>query len=357
MTSSTHSQRIARVARLIAEKGLGGVLVGPGPELAYLTGSWTSSHERLTALTVAPDGTARLVAPLTDATGLDLPGVEVLGWRDGEDPYQLAVRGLGPGRVGLGSSLTADHVLRLQELLPSTVLALSVLSEVFAAKEPDELAQLQGAAEAIDGVHAQVPGLLEPGRTEEEVARDLERLILDGHDAVDFVIVGSGPNGANPHHSHSDRVLREGDPVVVDIGGSLGEGYHSDCTRTYQVGRVRDGEFLRAYAVLQRAQDAAVAAARPGITAGELDAVARDIIAAAGYGEHFTHRTGHGIGLSLHEEPFIVAGSDRVLAEAMAFSIEPGIYLPGRWGMRIEDIVTLTADGARRLNRQPRQLR
>jgi len=256
--------------------------------------------------------------------------------------------------VGLGSSLTADHVLRIQALVGETVPAADVLP---GAKETEEIAQLRHAAEAIDRVHGEVPGLLRPGRTEDEVARDIGTLILEGHDAVDFVIVGSGPNGANPHHDHSGRVLRDGDPVVVDIGGSLGAGYHSDCTRTYQVGRVTDRDFLSAYAVLERAQDEAVAAARPGMVAGELDAVARETITAAGYGDYFTHRLGHGIGLALHEPPFITPGGTTVLEEGMAFSVEPGIYLPGQWGMRIEDIVVLGPDGAERLNRCPRHLR
>lgn len=357
---AVYSARISRVAAEAQNAGLAGVIVGAGAELAYLTGSWVTSHERLTALSVTADGEARLVVPATDIGGLSLPGVEILGWRDGEDPYRLATAAFSadPARpVGLGTALTADHVLRLQPLLPRTVLATQALSAVFAVKEEVELRQIETAAEAIDRVHEQVPELLRPGRTEAEVAADLEELILAGHDTVDFIIVGSGRNGANPHHSHSGRVLGEGDPVVVDIGGSLGAGYHSDCTRTYRVGGAAAPEFEEAYAVLERAQQEAVAAAKPGITAGELDAVARDIIDRAGYGGYFTHRTGHGLGLSLHEEPFIVAGSDTRLREGMVFSVEPGIYVPGRWGMRIEDIVTLTADGARSLNSCPRHLR
>ncbi|SDS07469.1 M24 family metallopeptidase [Corynebacterium timonense] len=356
-----YRDRIRRVVDELRRQRMAGAVIGAGPELAYLTGSWVSSHERLTALCLSAEGAARLVVPATDAGGIDVAGVEIVGWRDGDDAHAMAASALGEGAqrgpVGLGSSLTADHVLRLQELLPETTLAARALAGVFAVKDALEIEQIGAAADAIDAVHARVPGLLRPGRTEEEVALDIERLILSGHDAVDFVIVGSGPNGANPHHSRSGRVLREGDPVVVDIGGSFGAGYHSDCTRTYQVAGPADPEFTQAYAVLQRAQQAAVEAAAPGMTAGALDAVARRIIAEAGYGDYFTHRTGHGLGLSLHEEPFIVAGSDVELREGMVFSIEPGIYLPERWGMRIEDIVVLEGSGARRLNRAPRGLR
>ncbi|MHA2788964.1 M24 family metallopeptidase [Corynebacterium sp. S7] len=360
---SLYTQRITRAQELCQQRSLAGVIVGTGPELAYLTGSWISSHERLTALTIPATGRPRLVAPMTDIGTLTLEGVDIIGWQDGDAVYELAVAPLGSGTVGLGSSLTADHVFRLQSLLDekstaknSTVLATDVLAELFMSKDAAELDQLRFAGRAIDRVHAQVPSLLRAGRTEREVAADLEQLILEEHDVVDFVIVGSGPNGSNPHHLFSDRVLEEGDPVVVDIGGTVGVGYHSDSTRTYQVGEVTNEEFLRAYSVLQRAQQAACDAVRPGITAGELDAVARDIITEAGFGQWFTHRLGHGIGLAMHEAPFIIKGSDVEIQEGMSFSIEPGIYKPGEWGIRIEDIVVVTSTAVENLNFQTKDL-
>lgn len=359
---AVYAQRISRAQRLVAERGLGAAIFGTGPELAYLTGLWTSSHERLTALVLPPVGDARLIAPATDAGELNavasLPGVRLTVWRDGEAPYAAAARAAGPGPVALGSSLTADHVLRLQAALGETVLAGDALADLFTVKEPAEVEQLAFAAEAIDRVHAAVPSLVRAGRTEREIAVDLTELILREHARVDFVIVGSGPNGANPHHEFSDRVLQPGDPVVVDIGGSVGAGYHSDCTRTYVVGDAEhlDASFRAAYDLLRSAQAAAVATARPGMTAGELDAVARGPLKRAGFGREFSHRLGHGIGLALHEAPFIVAGDDTILEEGMTFSIEPGIYLPGQWGMRIEDIVVLERAGARPLNSAPRGL-
>ncbi|NUU23647.1 MAG: M24 family metallopeptidase, partial [Streptomycetaceae bacterium] len=194
------------------------------------------------------------------------------------------------------------------------------------------------------------------GRTEREVARDIaDAIIVEGHVRVDFVIVGSGPNGASPHHEVSDRVIQPGDPVVVDIGGTTEDGYCSDETRTYCVGEP-PADFAAYYAVLQRAQQAQLEAVRPGITAEQLDAVGRDIIADAGYGEYFVHRTGHGIGLESHEEPYIVAGSPRPLEPGMAFSIEPGIYLPGRHGARIEDIVVCGARAGEPVNHRPHDL-
>lgn len=360
---STFAHRRSRAAELVAAHKLGGLVVGTGPEFAYLTGSWASSHERLTALAIGPDGRVVLVAPVTDIGSLGVAGddVEIRGWQDGQDPYQLATEALdASGPVALGSSLTANHVFALQALLPQTRLATDTLAELFMAKEPAELAELKRAGEAIDRVHARVPEFLVAGRTEAQVAAELDRLIMDEHESVDFVIVGSGENGANPHHDFSERVLEDGDVVVVDLGGTLDSGYHSDCTRTYIVGgdpAKADPEVVKAYEVLFRAHQAAVTAARPGITAGELDAVARGVIEEAGYGEYFTHRLGHGIGLAGHEDPFIIAGNDTALQANMAFSIEPGIYLPGKWGMRLEDIVYLDEDGAVSLDNVSRDLR
>lgn len=354
-----YARRLNRVQKEVRSQGLGAAIIGTGPELAYLTGSWTSSHERLTALIVPPSGNARLLAPATDATALSkvgaMPGVDLVTWRDGGNPYGMAERACGSGTVAVGTSLTADHVLRLMEVCGEVVLATDVLAAAFMIKDADEIAQLEFAAAAIDRVHANVPELLQPGRTEREIAAELDTLILREHSRTDFIIVGSGPNGADPHHDFSDRVLEAGDPVVVDLGGTVGAGYHSDCTRTYVVGGATpaestDPEFARAYDTLRRAQADAVAAARPGMTAGELDSVARARINEAGYGTYFTHRLGHGIGLALHEEPFIIARNETVLEPGMVFSIEPGIYIPRKWGMRIEDIVVLEEDGARPLN-------
>jgi Xaa-Pro aminopeptidase len=247
--------------------------------------------------------------------------------------------------------------LPLAETLGSVpVLATGVMAALRMAKDPSEIEALTRAGAAIDRVHARVPQFLKPGRTEAEVAEDIaEAIVAEGHSEVAFIIVGSGPNGADPHHECSDRVLKPGDVVVVDIGGPVEPGYNSDCTRTYSLGSP-SAEVAEQYAVLQRAQAAAVAAVRPGVTAEQVDAAARDVLAEAGLAEYFVHRTGHGIGLSVHEEPYIVAGNDLPLAEGMAFSVEPGIYFPGQWGARIEDIVIVTANGAVSVNGRPHEL-
>ena len=368
-SADVYAQRLHAAQKAAADKGIDLLLIGTGPDFAYLTGSWVSSHERLTVLVVPQQGNAWIAAPNTDITDIKAApvgelDVELRGWNDGENPYEFALRGAGDGlgKVALGQSLTADHVLRFQDLLPhaSYELATYALAELFTRKDEAEIAELRKAGHAIDAVHAQVPQLLQAGRTEAEVAHELEKLILREHSVIDFVIVGSGPNGANPHHSFSDRVLAEGEPVVVDIGGTLPSGYHSDCTRTYVVGgdiSKAPRDFQDAYAVLADAQAAARAASHPGSTAADIDAITRQAISAAGWGDYFVHRTGHGIGLSTHEEPFIMEGNDLALEEGMAFSIEPGIYLEGKWGMRLEDIVVLTNDGYESLNQAPRDVR
>jgi Xaa-Pro aminopeptidase len=232
-----------------------------------------------------------------------------------------------------------------------------VLRELRMRKDAAEVAELRAAGAAIDRVHARMGEFLKPGRTEAQVGADIAAAIVaEGHASAAFVIVGSGPNGASPHHDVSDREIAPGDVVVIDIGGPLPSGYCSDSTRTYAVGAEPDARVREEYAVLQDAQERAVAAVRPGVSAEAVDAAAREPITAAGLGERFIHRTGHGIGLDVHEDPYIVAGNTGALEPGMAFSVEPGIYLDGAWGARIEDIVIVTEDGCERLNNRPRDL-
>lgn len=223
-------------------------------------------------------------------------------------------------------------------------------------KDPSEIDQLRQAGAAIDRVHARMGTWLRAGRTERAIAADISAAIVaEGHVSAAFVIVGSGPNGADPHHDVSDRVVEAGDIVVIDIGGPLPSGYNSDCTRTYSIGEPDPGVAAQ-IAELERAQAQSVASVRPGVTAESVDAAAREPLTAAGLGEVFIHRTGHGIGLSVHEEPYIVGGNDLPLEAGMAFSVEPGIYHTGRWGARIEDIVVVTEDGCEPVNIRPHGL-
>lgn len=361
--------RIDRARAAAAQAGADALLLAPGSDLRYLIGHAGGSFERLTSLVVpAGDAPAALVLPALEAPGYaDVPladlGIDMVTWVDGDDPYRitadLAGRGGRVGRVALADATIALHVLRLRDALRGAeqVLAGPIMRELRMRKEADEIAALRAAGAAIDEVHARVAEFLRAGRTEAEVGADIAAAIVEaGHTAAEFVIVGSAANGASPHHDVSDRVIERGDVVVVDIGGPLPDGYNSDCTRTYAVGEPNGRDVAGTYTVLQAAQQAACDAVRPGATAHDVDAAARDVIAEAGFGDLFIHRTGHGIGLDVHEEPYIMPGNDLKLEPGMTFSVEPGIYQPGRWGARIEDIVVVTESGCERLNNRPREL-
>jgi Xaa-Pro aminopeptidase len=270
----------------------------------------------------------------------------------------IAARLGAPARVALANRMWAEQVLRFRTALPGAEqsLASAVLADLRMRKSTDEVDALRRAGQAIDRVHSRMAEFLRPGISERAAGREIAAAILaEGHESVDFVIVGSGPNGASPHHEVGDRVMEVGDVVVVDIGGTTAEGYCSDCTRMYSLGEP-PAEFREYFAVRHEAQLAACAHAKPGVTAESVDRAARDVIAAAGWGEEFVHRTGHGIGVETHEEPYIVEGNQTLLEAGMAFSIEPGIYLAGRHGARIEDIVVATDDGIERLNVTDRDL-
>lgn len=373
MTANSWTDRLDRARAAASAAGIDALLVSPGADLRYLTGYDAHPLERLTCL-VLPAGSAvggavggepflvvpALEKPAAEASPAGSLGIEITGWDETDDPYALVAARLprALARVALDNRMWAEKALAFRAALPGAeqVLAGQVLYGLRARKTPDEAGALRRAGEAIDRVHSRMGEWLRPGRTEREVARDIaDAIIAEGHVRVDFVIVGSGPNGASPHHEVSDRVVEAGDPVVVDIGGTTEEGYCSDSTRVYALGEPPE-EFLRLYEVLLRAQRAQTDAVRPGLRAHELDAIGRDLISEAGYGPYFIHRTGHGIGLESHEEPYIVAGNQLPLEPGMAFSVEPGIYLPGRYGARIEDIVICTEDGGQRLNRSGREL-
>jgi len=358
--------RLDRARTAAAEADTDALLIAPGSDLRYLLGQAGGSFERLSTLVVpAGDAAPTLVLPKLEAAGYaDVPtdelGIDVVTWVDGQNPHRMVADKLGrPGRVAVSDTMVALHVLALRDELDRAeqTLAGPILRQLRMRKDSAEIDALRRAGAAIDRVHARMGEWLRPGRTEAEVGADITAAIEEeGHDSADFVIVGSGPNGASPHHDVSERVIEVGDVVVVDIGGPLPEGYNSDSTRTYTVGEPRDPDVRDTYAVLHEAQRAAVQAVRPGVTSASIDAAARDRIAAGGFGDHFIHRTGHGIGLDVHEEPYIMSGSDLVVEPGMAFSIEPGIYQEGKWGARIEDIVLVTDNGVEELNTRPHEL-
>ena len=356
--------RVAAMAQRARERGVDGVLITPGPDLRYAIGYDAIPLERLTCLVVRASEDCALVVPRLEllaaqASPAGQAGIEILTWGEGDDPYAL-VASLLPAMatVALDNHMWAEKVLRLREAMPGATQTLAgpVISSLRMRKDESERAALLAAGAAIDSVHALVPQFLRAGRSERDVGADISDAILQaGHAVVDFVIVASGPNSASPHHEVSDRIITEGDAVVVDIGGTMPSGYCSDSTRTYAIGDPGT-EFLAAYAVLQEAQAAAVRFARAGVSCEDIDAAARNVLVEAGLGDLFIHRTGHGIGLETHEDPYIVAGNDLVVESGMAFSIEPGFYLEGRFGARIEDIVIATDDGVLVANTRPRHL-
>jgi Xaa-Pro aminopeptidase len=362
-STDVYARRLHEAATATAAARLAGLIVTPGYDLRYLVGSRAQTFERLTALVLPAGRAPTIVVPRLELASLKESAVAELGlavrdWTDGDDPYKLVVDALGgaPAATAVTESMPALHLLPLAELLGTPVLATHVLRQLRMIKDNSEIDALRKAGAAIDRVHARVHEFLVPGRTEADVAADISAAIVaEGHSDVAFVIVGSGPHGADPHHECSDRVLQAGDIVVVDIGGAYEPGYHSDSTRTYSLGEP-DPKVAQQYSILHRAQQAAVAAVRPGVTAEQVDAVARGVLMQAGLADAFVHRTGHGIGLSVHEEPYIVAGNRLPLRQGMAFSVEPGIYFPGQWGARIEDIVIVTPYGAEPVNHRPHEL-
>jgi len=363
-TSDDYAVRMSRTVDAASTAGLAGVLVAPGPDLVWLTGYRpTAITERLTLLILVPGRRPTLVVPALERPDAEAaagaPAFSVKEWRDGDDPYALIAPLLSGGsRYGVSDSTWALHLLGLQVASAGTdYRALTdCMPMLRAVKDDHELQRLAAAGEAADAAYREILALPFAGRRETDVAADLAALLRRfGHEQVDFTVVGSGPNGANPHHEAGDRVIRTGDTVVLDFGG-LKHGYGSDTTRTVSVGEPTD-EVRLVHSIVRRAQQAAFEAVRPGVPCEEIDRVARRVITDAGYGERFIHRTGHGIGVTTHEPPYLVEGEEQPLVPGMCFSIEPGIYLPGRFGVRIEDIVTVTADGGRRLNNTSHSLR
>jgi Xaa-Pro aminopeptidase len=357
-----HASRIGHAAEAVVSAGISALVVAPGPDLVYLTGYDPPPLERLTALIVRADAAPVLVVPKLERPRAEDAGAgavaELADWPDGDDPYQL-VRSLLPvdvADVSVSDRLWALHLLGIERTAPGARFrsAAPLLSPLRAVKDPLEVELLAACASAADRAFDRIVTTRFAGRREREVAVDLaELLVEEGHDTALFTIVGSGPNGASPHHEPGERTIAEGDAVVLDFGGRR-QGYSSDISRTVFVGEPA-GEMGEVYAAVRQAQRAAFELVAPGVPAEDVDRAARDVIAEAGYGDRFIHRTGHGIGLEEHEDPYLVTGNAEPLRAGNAFSIEPGIYLPGRFGVRIEDIVVVTETGARSLNEATRE--
>ncbi len=348
---------MAAVRARMSELGIDTLLLSLGADLPWLTGYTAMPLERLTMLVLPLETDAVLVIPQLEAARVQ-PRPELFSvqpWAETDNPVRLVtgVVGRSRRRLAVSDRTWATFLLALQVELPRSTwtVASTVTGPLRAVKDDDEVAALRAAAAAADRVAADLlsGGIPLIGRTEAEVSRELgDRLVSAGHDAVNFAIVAGGPNAASPHHEPGSRPIGAGEAVVCDFGGTMA-GYCSDITRTVFTGDPPE-EFRDLYAVLAGAQAAAVDAARVGTSCQAVDAVARDLITAAGYGPNFIHRTGHGIGLEEHEDPYLVSGNRDPLVAGHAFSVEPGIYIEGRWGARIEDIVVATGAGPSSLN-------
>jgi Xaa-Pro aminopeptidase len=342
----------------MASEGVDVLLLSVGSDLPYLSGDQAMPLERLTMLVVPRDGQATLVVPRLEAPRVvERPDVfSIMSWNETEDPIGLVASLIDrPEVAAIGDTMWARFLVELLEHWPSTttqyVRSIAVMNALRMRKDAAEVAALQAAGAAADRVAAQLHAGEIPliGRTEAQVSADISaRLLAEGHDVVNFAIVAAGPNAASPHHHAGDRVIQQGELVLTDFGGTM-NGYCSDITRCVFLGEP-PAEISDAYAVLHRAQAAGVAAAVVGAPCQEVDRAARRIIDDAGFGQYFIHRTGHGIGMEAHEDPYMVEGNDLPIQPGHAFSVEPGIYVPGRWGMRLEDIVVATQQGPSSMN-------
>lgn len=359
--SFDYNDRLRKVQSALREANHDVLFVTPGADLRYLIGYDALPLERLTCLAIRSSGEVDLIVPELErpaalASGVAELGIGLHAWTETQNPYEVFAKKIGSVTRPLVANLMwAEKAFNLRDAFGAEPhLAGQLLARLRAVKTQDEIEALHEAGAAIDAVHAQVPSFLRVGRTEREVGRDIaDAIIQAGHATVDFVIVGSGPNGASPHHELSDRVINSGEPIVIDIGGSMPSGYCSDSTRMYSIGSP-DSSYLEKYAILKAAQQAQLDAAGPGMTPQALDEVGRAILRDAGLADFFIHRTGHGIGLETHEDPYIVEGNISPLVPGNAFSIEPGFYIPDTYGARIEDIVTCTPDGISNTNHSSR---
>ena len=351
--------RVRRLQELMGGHGVDAVVLTAGSDMPYFTGYTAMPLERITAFVVTQSGDPTLYVPKLEAPRVAPGEFEIIAWEETDRPIAMIATALGDvDRVAVNDKTWSLFLLEFQERLPSVAWqsASGLTRELRMRKEPLEIEFLREAAEATDRVLKRVPDEIRfSERTEREVAHDFAEMVTEeGHDKSWFTLIASGPNGASPHHDTGGRVMQTGDVVVCDFGGSV-SGYHSDVTRTFSVGEPSSKQ-EEVHAVVEAANKAGRAAIAPGVPCEDIDKVTRQVIVDAGYGEFFIHRTGHGIGLDGHEHPYIVEGDELPLETGMTFSVEPGIYLPGEFGVRIEDIVACGVDSVDDLNKAERGL-
>ena len=352
--TNIHRERVGRAQESLKQRGLDYLFLSISPDLVYLTGYEGHVSERLHMLVVPPDGRPTIVFPQFEVDMVEHLGdwMEVVGWSETEDPVAVVRDALSRRdrersiQVAISDHTRAVSLLRLQDALPDARFssASEMLAPMRRVKDEVELRILKEAQDMAAQALERLFALPFSGRTEKQVAASLGAICDElGYETGFGAHVGSGSNGAMPHLGPGDMVIGEGDAVVIDFWGTH-SGYYSDCTRTVHVGEPSD-KFREVYGVVLEANRAALAATRPGVTCESIDRAARRVITQAGYGEYFTHRVGHGIGIDIHEEPWMVEGNQLPLEPGMTFTDEPGIYLPGQFGCRIEDVIAVTGSG------------
>ena len=359
--AALYLERLTRVRARMRSQRVDALVVSVGFDLPYLTGYLAMPLERLTALVVTAESTTLVVPRLEAPRVVHHTAVfNLVAWDETQDPVAITARLVGDARrVAIGDQMWSRFLVELFGHLPGReyVRSVDIVGPLRIAKDAAEIAALVAAGAAADSVAAQLQRgeIALVGRTEAQVSADISnRLLVAGHDVVNFAIVAAGENAASPHHHAGSRVIHKGDIVLCDFGGTM-NGYCSDITRCVHIGEP-PAEVARAWSDLRRAQEAGVMAGHVGATCESVDAAARNVLADAGWGEYFIHRTGHGIGMEAHEEPYMVSGNSLPIASGHAFSVEPGIYVAGKWGMRLEDIVVATDSGPRRMNAAVRDL-
>ncbi|WP_026576159.1 M24 family metallopeptidase [Bacillus sp. UNC438CL73TsuS30] len=356
----SYVKRIEKVQRLLNEENIEAVIVTSPSNFFYLSGTWLDSHERLQAIVIPKLGKPAMIVHEMSKEEITGDGLfKNYFWKDGDPSLELLAKVLPDnGTVSVDNLWPSSNLIQLMKLKKQLtfVEGTKVIGKARLVKDEQEIELLEKSGAVADEVLQQVIDFIKPGLTEKQVADELKRLFaLKQVDQLSFnPIVGAGKNGAIPHHQSDDTLIAAGDMVVIDMGG-IKDHYCSDMTRTVLVGGQATEEMQKVYEIVKQAQEEAVKAVRPSVPLKEIDGVARGIISEAGYGDHFTHRTGHGLGIEVHEEPFVTSDNNQLLEEGMVISIEPGIYLNGKFGVRIEDIVVVTADGCKRLNHLTRE--
>jgi Xaa-Pro dipeptidase len=356
-----YQKRIEKVQKLLGKAKIDSVVITSPPNFFYFSGTWLDSHERLQAIVIPQSGKAVMV--VHEMSKEEIPSGDLFDtvfWKDGDFSLELLAKYLPDnGTISIDNQWPSQNLLKLMKLKNQLTFtdSTTVIGKARLNKDQQEINLLTNSGAIADSVMKQIINYIKPGLSEKEVAEELKRLFTaHGVDKLSFnPIVGAGPNGAIPHHQSDDTIIKKGDMVVIDMGG-IKDHYCSDMTRTVLVGGEATEEMLKVYEIVKHAHEEAIKAVKPGVPLKDIDRKARDIISKEGYAPYFTHRTGHGLGIEVHEEPFVTSTNDQLLQEGMVISVEPGIYLSGKFGVRIEDIIVVTETGGKRFNNVSRDL-